>query len=796
MLFCLSVLPTALRAQGYHLSDRLPYHAASVYYVTLQNAAGEPVNSQYSDTEGAIGAFVGDELRGASQWMATDGRNGIFVVRVWGDETDEATASFRIRDKRGLEYMMGTQPFAKDQEGTYGTPSAPIAMTIEPVAGISLPFSEITLQQGTTYSVQPSLIPEGHTTLLTKISYTYSSDVAAFSVSEGGMITATALGEGKLTVKTTPGDLTAQATVKVEAGTQHVAVEEIKNNMASASIEMTEGEKLLLDFSVLPANATNKAVSFRNDYSIIDIVQDTETSPVTIIAKKAGKDTLTIVSTDKPQITLTYYITVKERIVPDITLSFSTQTVNLSRLHDTVLTIAKKETDEVVADRVQLVFATVANGEPVATAVMADGSGLKWNVRGQYVGQYTVKIRYNGKEQTSTCTVNIPGEVTFRNGWDWISLYTAYSYPLTDNNGDYLASLYTNDKNHIIEIRSQKAVVSHDATFGFFGDLTQLTAADGAYKVNSTYESANDGAKVLNIGTTPGGSSLAAMMPQVAKGYTWIGYPHEHNHLLASMQKSLSATATEGDMIIGREAFAEFNGLSWQGSLKTFEAGKGYIYYTENDTPFQLDWGNYYMASDTNGAAARSMDSDGAAARAMADEPLPWQYDALKYQSSMPVVAQLSAGMAVGAFVDGECRGCAVSDAEGLAFLSVSGNPGERVSFMLCDERSGRISQASETAVFGAPQGSLRAPLMLTGDTSAISTAQAAALGIHFDGSCITVSGATTGQPLTVSVYNMAGRNVLTTTGHTTVSLQGMAKGIYTVKAGCGHTANTIKIAK
>ena len=71
---------------------------------------------------------------------------------------------------------------------------------------------------------------------------------------------------------------------------------------------LVDCEQVLLDFSVLPENATNKAVTFTNDYDIVDIRQETETSPVIIVAKKAGEDELTVISDDNGQATLTYYI--------------------------------------------------------------------------------------------------------------------------------------------------------------------------------------------------------------------------------------------------------------------------------------------------------------------------------------------------------------------------------------------------------------------------------------------------------------------------------------------------------
>ena len=167
----------------------------------------------------------------------------------------------------------------------------------------------------------------------------------------------------------------------------------------------------------------------------------------------------------------------------------------------------------------------------------------------------------------------------------------------------------------------------------------------------------------------------------------------------------------------------------------------------------------------------------------------------------MPVVARLADGfstmnMAVGAFVNGECRGYAISDSEGWLFLSVTGNPGESVNFMLFDASSGLCYDVEATVVFGSPKGSLRTPMIFGNNASGIGFVQTEPLSITFNGTDIRVSGASAEQPLIISVYNMTGRNVLTTAGHNSVNLGQLAKGVYTVKANCGRLAATIKIAK
>lgn len=719
LLLCLSVLPKALRAQGYTIPDRPPYHAASIYYVTLQNADGVPVNNQYAGVEGAIGAFVGSELRGASQWLATGNGEGIFMVRVWGDDNDPATATFRLRDQQGLEYQISSQPFAQGEEDTYGTPSEPIAMTIIPVTGISLPFQEITLKQSETVSVQPTLLPANHSTLLTTLQYTYSSDAAAFTVSSNGMITGVAVGEGKVTVKATPGNFTQQATVKVEAGIPYVAVTEIKNNMASTTLTMTEGDKLTLDYSVLPENATNQAVSFKNNYSIIDIQQETETSLPTLIAKKAGKDTLTVIAADNEQITLTYYITVKERVIPDVTLTFASQELTASKLRDVTLTLTKGANDDVVADRVELIFPKAANNEPVATAVMADATGLKWTVRGQYVGKHTVKIKYNGKEQKATCTVNIPGEYPIQQGWNWMSFYAigkSGTFPLQDANGIWISLMKKDEDNLLADIRTQNHVLHYDVQYGFLGNLETLRADEGSFKIRAEYEDEYAGDMVINVGydNLLTGSNLPN--PKVVKGYTWVNYPHEISHSIEVLGTYLAKTAAEGDMVIGSDGFAEFDGDGWIASEDfTFLPGSGYIYYTESTVSRSLDWGPATLAPDPAAAPAAS-------------KPVAalWQYRPRQYADCMPVIVRLDGidhpeEYTIGAFTGNECRGTGEASANGLMTIAVNGEKGDLVSFRLYHKPTGTLVDIRDSGLsFSGHAGSHRAPVVLHPDVTAV----------------------------------------------------------------------------
>jgi len=473
--------------------------------------------------------------------------------------------------------------------------------------------------------------------------------------------------------------------------------------------------------------------------------------------------------------------------------------VNLSKLHDVQVTFTHTNPQEAVLNPA-MVEVIIADGPHGWTAATATGSGLQWTMRGLAVGEYEYYVTYGGRRMLSdnglqTGELIIPAEVTFENGWDWISLFVPTSFALTDpSTGDYLSWLNIDSDNQVIEIRSQQASIYNDPEMGIFGDITQLTAADGAYKIKSIYDDNHTSTKVLNLGTSVDGDATSAMMPMVEPGYTWIGYPHEQDHSLATLKGVLSSTASEGDRIIGHNEFIEYDGYQWVGSLQTFEAGKGYIYYTENETPFHLNWGDYYLPQESITNTFHP---------AVAS---PWYFDCHRHASSMPVVASIDipldmmadgARFGIGAFVGNDCRGYSyIADGEHL-FISISGNTGEVVNFKLYDHQTGHFIDLEESLHYGSSAGSLRDPMQLHASTDAIHTLTTgrSQLRLTYDGHHITVGG-NNGQPTFSVVHLSSAMQLHITSQGTSLSTDALPSGIYAVTVTDGTSSKTIKIIK
>jgi len=800
----------ALRAQGYTLSGQEQWHNSSAYYITLHGAGGENLNEQYAKTQGAIGAFLGGELRGVSQVLETPGGR-VFLIRVWGDENDGPTATLRLHSGY-LEYEVGTLPFKGDGDNTYGEPSNPLEVTVIPAEEMVIDNTSVTVLRGSTQTVTASLLPENHSAIVTPLSYVFSSsDTAIFTVENDGpvcTIKGVALGQGTLTAKVVAGERTVfQTGAHVSVTTDAVHVSGIESD-GPTDLTKTVGDQFQLKFVVKPENATNRRVEYTvGDLSILNIIQENETAPATFVAVKAGQTTITVRTVDGGY-TLTYNVTVEDlptvhvesitvdpasveifidetfnfsytvlpadaadksvdiavedesivqlqddgsykglkagttRIVVTsrdnpqasaavsvtvkatvpVTIAFSAGDVVLSKLRDAAITLTATEPAKVNPAKVELVFPDHANNGwgAVGTATKTDASGLRWSARANYVGNYTLRIRYNGELQASTCNVHVPAEYALQNGWQWMSFYAVGA---AGEFNPQSATLFIDDDNFVSDIRTQQAVLHYDPDYNYFGDLTRLAPADGFFKVFTHTDDDHDGQLLLNLGYTNLLTGQSLPQRQAAPGYTWLTYPHELSHQLTTLAPYLAQTAAEGDMIIGQDDFAEFDGDNWQADDSfILEAGKGYIYYTESTQPKTVNWGPATLAPEVMGNMPARVEDK------MVTDLAGTACVASAYPDVMPIVARidnalLTEGTTVIAMVDGMARAAGRMTPDGLIHLAVAGTTGQVVSFALADTDGNTVPLPLQLP-FATRAGSHSSPVELSVASVAVSQQQ------------------------------------------------------------------------
>lgn len=314
LLCCLTWLNGAkLSAQGYSSTDlSSSYTYSTVYYIDLVDASNKSISEQFVASDGtirnAIGAYVGEELRGAGhvEWVSEDNEGRyVFTVRVWTN--DAAEVKFCVMDNNYLEYVIDTKDIAA-AENTVGTPSNPITMTFVPVTEVSITPNTISVTVDGTANFSINYLPEGHSEFKNEPGFQCyaSSDEEAIPFTVNSMsVTGVNVGKGSLNYA---GYWNASATVNVSAKT--IPVTDIENGESSLELEKWVDDEFTLNFSILPAGATNKNVTYTiGDEKVITLL------PAVGHFKAAAKGSTTItVTTEDGNKTLTYTINVKQHV--------------------------------------------------------------------------------------------------------------------------------------------------------------------------------------------------------------------------------------------------------------------------------------------------------------------------------------------------------------------------------------------------------------------------------------------------------------------------------------------------
>lgn len=132
-----------------------------------------------------------------------------------------------------------------------------------------------------------------------------SSNLGVATISDKGQVTPIALGTTTITV--TVDDITAQFELKV-VQVKIVNVTSISIAEKDIAIEVNKTENLATRVSVIPSNATNKAVTYESSAPSLVSVNDLGV----ITGLQTGTATITVKSVDNPSVTGVFNITVKE----------------------------------------------------------------------------------------------------------------------------------------------------------------------------------------------------------------------------------------------------------------------------------------------------------------------------------------------------------------------------------------------------------------------------------------------------------------------------------------------------
>ena len=323
-------------------------------------------------------------------------------------------------------------------------------------------------------------------------------------------------------------------------------------------------------------------------------------------------------------------------------------------------------------------------------------------------------VKYDGNEVLTVDggrlggTINISLAQQLANGWNWISVTN------TSGNGSTVANTFTQDD--LVEARSQQELVYNDPSWGLFGSLTSLTPDGGMYKVKTNK------ATSAQWGNNSVLASQQATSKAISKGYNWMNNPFEFDIPASELENFLSGgadpepfTPANGDMIITQNGFATYDGSAWVGEI-TLEEGKGLVYYSTDDNVKTISYDTSLepFAEPSNPVKSR----DARMSLDLGEEI--FAYDPHAYADNMAMVAIVDGlenpeDYTVGVFVNDECRGRGRVVKDNIMFISAVGKSGEQMTFKLANNATGEVINLDSTLKYALRQGTLSAPVVLSG---------------------------------------------------------------------------------
>lgn len=262
------------------------------------------------------------------------------------------------------------------------------------VTGVTLNKTQLNLNVGASETLTPTVSPSN----ATDKSVTWSSSNSGVASVSNGTVTAVAAGSTTITVTTNDSNKTATCTVTVS----EVAVTSVTLNKTSTTL--VRGGSETLTATVLPANATNKNITWSSSNSSVASV-----SNGTVTAVAVGSATITATSQSDSTKKATCTVTVNPKGVISISLNKTELALNVDQSDTLIVTFNPTDADDQVItwSTSNSSIATVNNGTVTAKAV----------------GSATITATSHDGNKTATCAVTVteaPQETTYEfTNKDW-----------------------------------------------------------------------------------------------------------------------------------------------------------------------------------------------------------------------------------------------------------------------------------------------------------------------------------------------------------------------------------------
>lgn len=480
-------------------------------------------------------------------------------------------------------------------------------------------------------------------------------------------------------------------------------------------IQLSETEKTIwfgneqIDFSItaiaLPEDATNKTILVEVDDNVVVeyLGYDENMDVYNFRTMNKGTATITFTSEDNPSVVETCVVNVKRRVDEISVEGLYEPLYNDGTEREVVVTFMPEDADfdsdalSVRVETSQFSFPGDWNIIEVSDGVTADNTVNYTFVGAALCQTVDVTFEYDAVNVegatdniTNNLLVSVVERLTLSSGWNWISL-TSSSLSV-----DELSK-------YLVEARSRTDLVFNDAKWGLFGSLMWMNQ-DEAYKVKIM-----DDIEPVTVIPGEGKMSYDGYIDDkyFIKGWNWVSYPYEYSYPVEDIYDA--ANFAEGDIILSKNSgFVTCTDGIWMGTLTELRPNEGYMIYSANEFNNKMP-GRFSLAQ---GEFVQAMPH-----YASAEECFVWKYDGSKYANTMAIIAKVNVenceDYTVGAFVGDECRGEG-KFINGLAFISVSGDAGETVTFRLYNRISREFVDLDCELEYTGIAGSVKAPVIMS----------------------------------------------------------------------------------
>ena len=182
---------------------------------------------------------------------------------------------------------------------------------------------------------------------------------------------------------------------------------------------------------------------------------------------------------------------------------------------------------------------------------------------------------------------------------------------------------------------------------------------------------------------------------KIRKGWNWI--PYTRSFTMSLEDAFASAEPARNDQIKGQGGYAMYNGTEWNGTIKSLEPGKGYLYKHNSDDGTTISYPTKRNVATASLARARRFGA----------ETLFTAIDPVEYESNMTVLAVVKDGdeilekaQEVAVFNGAVCLATATMEDDGFFYLTIPGNRSVTGRLSLVAVVDGNIVETSTSLYF------------------------------------------------------------------------------------------------